>query len=162
MNLPNSLSSAGTPSNWSKSRPWRTRAGAAQRLPMEALKQILDFGKPLNIAILDQAVNAFFQGNMELQPILVQFQEHPQAWTRVDAILDKSQSPHCKMLGLNILDRTIKYRWGMLPQQQRVGIRQFIVALIIKLSQNKESLQKNTAFVTKLNIVLVQVCCFSF
>jgi len=124
---------------------------------MDALRQILDFSKPLNIELLDQAVDAFYKGNVELQQVLVQFQQHPQAWTRVDKILDKSRSMQCKMLGLGILDRTIKFRWATLPSGQREGIRKFIVALIIKLSQDSKTLRENSRFVTKLNVVLVQI-----
>jgi len=94
---------------------------------------------------------------MQIQPVLVKFRQHPQAWTRVDQILDKSQNPQCKMIALGILERTISTRWGVLPQQQRKGIRGFIVGLIIKLSQNKDVLRKNMVFLGKLNIVLVQI-----
>mmetsp|Transcript_16595 Transcript_16595/g.40875 ORF Transcript_16595/g.40875 Transcript_16595/m.40875 type:complete len:1055 (-) Transcript_16595:408-3572(-) len=124
---------------------------------MDELKQLLDFSKPLNVPMLDQAVESFFKGNMKIQPFLVQFKQHPQAWTRVDSILDKSKSARCKMIGLGILENTIQVRWATLPAQQRKGIRDFIVALVIKLSKEKETLQKNHSFITKLNVVLVQI-----
>ncbi len=124
---------------------------------MEQLKTILDFSQPLNVPILDQAVKAFYAGNMGLQSILVKFQQHPKAWTRVETILSKSGSPHCKMLALKILEETVQYKWGLMPLQQRTGVRKYVVGLIVKLSSSKESLRTNRVFLRRLNLILVQI-----
>lgn len=35
------------------------------------------------------------------------FKEHPEAWTHVDKILDKAQSPNTKFFALQILDEAV-------------------------------------------------------
>lgn len=39
-----------------------------------------------------------------------QFKSHPDAWTYVDKILDKAQSPHTKFYALQILDEAVNVR----------------------------------------------------
>lgn len=86
------------------------------------------------------------------------FQNHPSAWTRVDAILEKSQSNHAKLLAVNILLETVKRKWKVLPDDQKKGIKNFTVGLIIKMSSDAAVLKAQSALITKLNSVLVQVC----
>jgi len=124
---------------------------------MEKYQALLNFNAPLNIELLDQAVSEFFAGKTELQRILVQFQNHPRAWVRVDAILDKSKVTQTKHLALNILDSCVKYRWKVLPPPQREGIKSWLVNLIIKLSANPKVVREESALMNKLNLVLVQV-----
>jgi len=88
---------------------------------------------------------------------LAQLQEHPQAWSRVDQILEQSKSQSTKFFALAILEKVIQYRWKVLPRQQCDGIRSYIVNLIIKLSSDEATLQKERLFLKKLNITLVQV-----
>ena len=52
------------------------------------------------------------------QNVLTQFQEHPDAWNRVDTILEYSQNPHTKFFALQILDKVIRSRWAILPREQ--------------------------------------------
>lgn len=87
----------------------------------------------------------------------MQFQEHPQAWTRVDFIIENSQNNNTKLIGLNILDKTVKFRWNVLPPQQREAVKSYIVGLIIKLSTDAETLKRHDSLVQKLNVVLIQV-----
>jgi exportin-1 len=124
---------------------------------MEAAQQILNFDVPLDTKLFDQVVNAFFQGNMAVQPLLVQFQENPKAWTRVDAIMESCEHPNSKILALGILENSVKYRWKVLPADQREGIKEYIVNLIIKLSQDKQTLQASKVLLSKLNLVLVEI-----
>ena len=71
-------------------------------------------------------------GNLkEANEILNQLKEHPEAWQRVDAILQFSQSQQTKFYGLQILEGVIKTRWKILPREQCNGIKDFIVELII-------------------------------
>ncbi len=88
---------------------------------------------------------------------MAQLQEHPQAWSRVDQILEQSKSQSTKFFALAILEKVIQYRWKVLPRQQCDGIRSYIVNLIIKLSSDEATLQKERLFLKKLNITLVQV-----
>ena len=98
------------------------------------------------------------------QGILTKLKEHPDAWRRVDAILEYATDPYTKFYGLQILEEAIKYRWRALPPEQREGVKNYIVKKIIDLSGEDASLQQNRMFLSKLNQTLVQVrvpCCCS-
>lgn len=65
---------------------------------------------------------------------MTQFQEHPDAWTRADAILEFAQVRETKCilfsysfeltivdLALSILEKLIQTRWKILPREQALG-----------------------------------------
>eukprot|EP00842_Homolaphlyctis_polyrhiza_P001757 jgi/Hompol1/2582/HPOL_001426-RA len=122
---------------------------------------LLDFSVDLDVALFDRVVSTLFKttGPEQLlaKQILEQFQEHPDAWKRVDAILERSSLPEAKFISLQILEKLIKTMWKALPVVQRQGIKNFIVAIIIKTSSDQISLEKNRTLLGKLNIVLVQI-----
>eukprot|EP00667_Euglena_gracilis_P000862 EG_transcript_863 len=93
----------------------------------------------------------------QAQAVLTKFQEHPEAWTRVDKVLETSQNPHSKYFALQILEGAINTRWKILPPQQRQGIRDFIVNYVIKLSTDEPTLRSQKVLVHKLNHTLVQI-----
>lgn len=94
---------------------------------------------------------------VQIGAVLTAFQNHPESWTRADAILDRSSSPATRLVATNILQETIKSRWKILPAEQRGGIKTYVVNLIIKLSSDPKVLAENKTFLTKLNMVLVQI-----
>jgi hypothetical protein len=47
--------------------------------------------------------------------------------------------------------------WKVLPVTNRTGIKNFIIAFIIKTASEEGSLERNRTLLGKLNIVLVQV-----
>ncbi len=53
--------------------------------------------------------------------ILNHLKEHPDAWTRVDTILEFSQNQETKYYALQILEKTIKTKWKILPKNQTEG-----------------------------------------
>lgn len=55
------------------------------------------------------------------QEFLTTFKEHPNAWTRVDTILEYSQNQQTKYYALQILENVIKTRWKVLPRPQCEG-----------------------------------------
>lgn len=55
------------------------------------------------------------------------------------------------------MDRLIKARWKILPEEQRSGIRNFIVGVIVKNSADEVTLRKERSYVNKLNLILVQI-----
>lgn len=73
------------------------------------------------------------------QQVLTQFQDHPESWTRVPDILEKSSFPQTKVnrvldssfaliliflpqyIGLQILEKLIQTKWKTLPEGQRQG-----------------------------------------
>lgn len=58
---------------------------------------------------------------------------------------------------LQILEATIKFKWGALPLDQREGIKSYLSNLIIKFSTDEALFRKERTFLNKLNVVLVQV-----
>lgn len=92
-----------------------------------------------------------------LNTIFAEFVNHPQAWTRVDAILTQSNSPYAKNYGLVVLERLIDHRWNSLPKDQQKAIRDFMVDNIIKVSSSEQSKQSQGVLLRKMNAVLVKV-----
>lgn len=125
---------------------------------MEAL---LNFDVPLDIPFLDRVVEILSSGAppeiRHAQAVLTKFQEHPDAWQRVDKILTKSASLHTKFFGLQILEGVINTRWKILPEEQRLGIREFVVNFVIELSREEQGLRSQKVLINKLNHTLVQV-----
>ncbi|KAG0256031.1 Karyopherin transporter [Mortierella polycephala] len=125
------------------------------------MEAILDFNRDLDINLLDQVVAAFYnsQGSDHklAQQVLTQFQEHPEAWRRVDAILDNSKMSYTKFLALTILEKLVQTRWKLLPPEQCQGIRNYTVGLIVKLSSDEATLHNERTLLNKLNMVLVQI-----
>jgi exportin-1 len=93
----------------------------------------------------------------EAEKILQSLQEHEQTWTRVDGILETSKNANTKFFALQVLDGVIKYRWGLLPNDQREGIKNFVSNLIIKLSADETTFRRDRAYINKINNVLVQI-----
>ncbi|KAI9277581.1 nuclear export factor CRM1 [Sporodiniella umbellata] len=122
---------------------------------------ILDFSKELDVTLLDQVVMTFFTGAGQeqqiAQQILTQFQDHEEAWTKVDGILEKSNVPQTKFIALQILEKFIQTRWNTLPADSRNAIRYFIVNVIVQQSSDEANLIKQRTYINKLNMTLVQV-----
>jgi exportin-1 len=57
------------------------------------------------------------------QKVLTQYQEHADAWMRVDTILEYSKNQNTKYFALQILENVIKYKWKILPREQVRGWR---------------------------------------
>uniref|UniRef100_A0A7I2V2C5 Exportin 1 n=1 Tax=Homo sapiens TaxID=9606 RepID=A0A7I2V2C5_HUMAN len=91
-----------------------------------AARQLLDFSQKLDINLLDNVVNCLYHGEgaqqRMAQEVLTHLKEHPDAWTRVDTILEFSQNMNTKYYGLQILENVIKTRWKILPRNQCEGM----------------------------------------
>ncbi|KAI7862138.1 nuclear export factor CRM1 [Spinellus fusiger] len=124
-------------------------------------ESILDFSKELDVAQLDQVVLKFFTGvgseQQMAQKVLTEFQDHEEAWTRVDGILEHSNVPQTKFIALQILEKFIQTRWNTLPPDSRTAIRYFIVNVIVKVSADESTMIRERTYLNKLNMVLVQV-----
>ncbi|TFL07509.1 CRM1 C terminal-domain-containing protein [Pterulicium gracile] len=125
------------------------------------MESLLDFSRDFDVAAMDKIVMAFYTGTggdqQMAQQALTQFQEHPDAWTRVPDILERSSFPQTKYIALQILEKLIQTRWKSLPDGQRQGIRNFIVGITVKVSSDEVSLRKEKTYVNKLNLALVQI-----
>ncbi|CAB1344849.1 unnamed protein product [Coregonus sp. 'balchen'] len=109
-----------------------------------AARQLLDFSQKLDINLLDNEV-------------LTNLKDHPDAWTRVDTILEFSQNMKTKYYALQILETVIKTRWKILPRNQCEGIKKYVVGLIIKTSSDAANVEKDGVYIAKLNMILVQI-----
>ncbi|XP_075225600.1 exportin-1 emb [Lycorma delicatula] len=122
---------------------------------------LLDFNQKMDISLLDKVVMAMYSGIGEqqrvAQELLTALKEHPDAWTRVDTILEFSSNQQTKYYALQILEQVIKTRWKVLPRNQCEGIKKYIVGLIIKTSSDPETLEREKMYLNKLNMILVQV-----
>ncbi|OXB63045.1 hypothetical protein ASZ78_014812 [Callipepla squamata] len=125
-----------------------------------AARQLLDFNQKLDINLLDNVVNCLYHGEgaqqRMAQEVLTHLKEHPDAWTRVDTILEFSQNMNTKYYGLQILENVIKTRWKILPRNQCEGIKKYVVGLIIKTSSDPACVEKEKVYIGKLNMILVQ------
>uniref|UniRef100_A0A5S6QV72 Importin N-terminal domain-containing protein n=1 Tax=Trichuris muris TaxID=70415 RepID=A0A5S6QV72_TRIMR len=129
---------------------------------VEQAAKLLDFSQQqIDVQLLDSVVDAMYAGigqqQREAQEILTQLKEHPDAWTRVDAILEYSQNPQTKFYALQILDNVITTRWRKLPREQCEGIKKYVVGLVIKLSSDSVASVREKLYLNKLNMVLVQI-----
>lgn len=88
---------------------------------------------------------------MQVGNFVTAFQNHPDSWTRVDGILERSAKLESKVLACNILQKAVQTKWNILPPEQRNGIKTFVVNLIIKLSSEPAMLAANKLLLTKLN-----------
>ncbi|KAI9273988.1 nuclear export factor CRM1 [Helicostylum pulchrum] len=124
-------------------------------------ESILDFSKELDVALLDQVVMTFYTGSgtdqQRAQLLLTQFQDHDEAWTRADGILEHSKVPQTKFIALTILEKFIQTRWNTLQTDSRNAIRYFVVNVVVKVSSDEVSLSKERTYLNKLNMVLVQI-----
>ncbi|PBC26929.1 Exportin-1 [Apis cerana cerana] len=127
----------------------------------EQASKLLDFNQKLDITLLDNIVGCMYTGIGEqqrvAQEVLTTLKEHPNAWTRVDTILEYSQNQQTKYYALQILEQVIKTRWKVLPRNQCEGIKKYIVGLIIKTSSDPETMESSKVYLNKLNMILVQV-----
>ncbi|XP_059485052.1 exportin-1 [Neocloeon triangulifer] len=127
----------------------------------EQAMKLLDFNQKLDITLLDNIVGCMYTGIGEqqraAQEVLTTLKEHPDAWTRVDTILEYSSNQQTKYFALQILEQVIKTRWKVLPRAQCEGIKKYIVGLIIKTSSDASTLEAEKVYLNKLNMILVQV-----
>lgn len=95
-------------------------------LSMEEASKLLDFSQRLDIGLLDNIVGCLYTSKGDqlrlAQDVLTTLKEHPDAWTRVDSILEFSQNQQTKYYALQILEEVIKTRWKVLPRNQCEGI----------------------------------------
>ncbi|CAH0702443.1 unnamed protein product [Spodoptera exigua] len=123
--------------------------------------KLLDFNQKLDITLLDNIVGCLYstvgEQQRTAQEVLTALKEHPDAWTRVDTILEYSQNQETKYYALQILEQVIQTRWKILPRNQCEGIKKYIVGLIIKNSSDPVTMENNKVYLKKLNMILIQV-----
>ena len=124
------------------------------------MEAILDFSRELDLDLFDLVVETFYKSGPDQQKalvILTQFQEHPESWKRADAILSSARNAQSKYIALSCLNSLIKYRWKTIPEGERVGIRNFIVNMIIALCDDEKVFETERALINKIDLTLVSV-----
>ena len=123
-----------------------------------AAASLLDFNAPFDVERLDQIVTHFYATyDKQAESDLIQLQQHPLAWMRVDTILEKSNNLATRMIALKILNDTVDTKWAILPAQQKEGIKSFLVGAVIKWSSNGAADPATQQLLNSLNIALVHV-----
>ncbi|KAL7586351.1 protein EXPORTIN 1A [Lactuca sativa] len=127
-----------------------------------AAEKLRDLSHPIDVALLDATVAAFYgTGSKEERTaadhILRELQNNPDMWLQVVHILSNTQSMNTKFFSLQVLEGVIKYRWNVLPVEQRDGMKNYISDVIVKLSSSEGSFRQERLYVNKLNIILVQI-----
>lgn len=76
-----------------------------------AAAKLLDFSQPVDVPLLESIVETA-SGPTELrqqaEQLLLQYQEHPQAWQQVDSILQQAQSQSTKYFALQVRGRALR------------------------------------------------------
>lgn len=125
------------------------------------MEVILDFTKPVHVPTLDAVVAVYASPSdpqrQHAEAVLLQFRQHPEAWTRVDTILSESALAQTRYLALQILEDLIKFRWKSLAAPTREGVRTYLVQKIIGLSSKEEVLHAQRALIDKMNLLLVGI-----
>lgn len=87
--------------------------------------------------------------------ILNEFKGHNEAWMCVDSILVNAQSPQTKFFGLQILDEAVNTRWNVLGKENKLGIRNVLVQLVLNFPEQDRAGQ--LFLLTKLNGTLISI-----
>lgn len=111
------------------------------------------------VQMLDHVVTLMYSGDHTQRKIahevLTQLKSHPDSWRCVDTVLATSQSPDAKFFALNVLENVISTQWMVLPEEQKAGIKNYVVQLVIKISGDENFARTQKHFLTKLNETLV-------
>jgi exportin-1 len=112
---------------------------------LEQAQTLLNFDgqSPFDVNILDAVVNTMYRGQgdavnyfnwffifrnfifiqqRQASEVLNVLRDHPDAWTKVDSILEFSKCQETKYFALQILEKAIKTRWKALPKEQCEGL----------------------------------------
>ncbi|KAI3807930.1 hypothetical protein L1987_23868 [Smallanthus sonchifolius] len=127
-----------------------------------AAEKLRDLSQPIDVAVLDATVAAFYgtgskQERAAADHILRELQNNPAMWLQVVHVLSNTQNLNTKFFALQVFEGVIKYRWNVLPVEQRDGMKNYVSDIIVKLSSNEGSFRQERLYVNKLNITLVQI-----
>ena len=112
------------------------------------------------LAILEQTISNLyspnFQINQNANQILEQLKQMPEFWLTTDQILDKTQSAETKLFCLMSIKKGVETKWNILPQNQREGIKNFIINYVYS-NVNNIANKESRLFLGKANSILVEI-----
>ena len=127
----------------------------------EAAAHLLDFSQPFDVTLLDQIVaianEASHPNRSGADEFLQKLTENPDMWKRSYDVLENSKNELTKFFMLQVLQVAINTRWKVLPADQKENIRNYIVTKILDFSKTDQLLKENRSFLSRLNLVLVQI-----
>src|ERR1700742_4998732 len=101
----------------------------------------------VSVSELDATVKAFQEGKGDVQKQaqqkLNEFKSNQDAWLLAGRILQEATYMPTKYVGLQVRDEVVNTRWKVLPREQCLGIRNFVVNQILEASQTEQSLKSN-------------------
>ncbi|EDO44035.1 predicted protein [Nematostella vectensis] len=134
---------------------------------IEQASQLLDFSQKLDINLLDSVVILSKRCNLKpicsYQPFVMFFfsKDNSQNVTLVESTLEVSLTQKKLYYALQILEMVIKTRWKIFQASNEkylsLGIKKYIVGLIIKISSESTEMEKEKTYLSKLNMILVEV-----
>lgn len=117
--------------------------------------------EPLDIEVFDGVIRAAYNPahpeRAAANAVLMKLRESTTAWSRADAMIEQSKIPEGRYFGLMALDDAINTRWKILPDEQRAGIKGFIVNKIIQLSSDEATAAAERTMIHQMNKVLVSI-----
>jgi len=114
------------------------------------------------VKLLDHVIVMMYQGGLETQrkaadDALKRLKELPDAWRAVDTIITHSGEANTKFFALQILKDAVSTKWKVLPEQQRQGIKEYVVKMVIEFAADEKTALSHRHFLTKLNETLIEV-----
>jgi exportin-1 len=68
-------------------------------------------------------------------------QENPSMWTRADSIHESPlASLHSRYFALQVLTAAIRTRWKVMPEEQREGVKGYVVGKVINMSGDENTM----------------------
>jgi len=127
----------------------------------KAVAHLMDFSKPFDTELLDQisaiSMDGLHPQRARAMEFLMVMKENPDMWKRADAILETSKQDASKFFALSTLRDMTNTRWKIVPLDQRLGIRNYIVTKIISIASNDETRRSQNSTLAQLNLVLVDI-----
>lgn len=111
---------------------------------------------PDSVRVLDTLITSMNGNNPHERDyavrLLNEIKEKGNLWIHVDTIIGNATNQDTKFFALSLLDHVIVTAWNAVPEDQRSGIKNFIVKQVIDNTNSGAS-----HFLNKLNLVLVQI-----
>lgn len=120
---------------------------------------IIGSDNTIDVEKYDKIVQTFYtsnsQGWAQAQQVLDEFQRNEDSWLYVDKILQFSSNVQGKYIALSVLDNMVTGGWYELPQEQKLGVRNFLVGFILYVCEKNKP---NESFMLrKADLVLIEI-----
>ena len=126
-----------------------------------SIPNILDPSQPPTVDVIDGLYARMGSHNhhevVAVQEALSAFQSSPAAFGLSYALLMSGSSLETRFFGLKLIDDAIRFRWNLLADDERAGLKNVLGDCIMKECESLERLHANRYLVTKMNAVLVSI-----